>query len=88
MPVKRIDAFQIGDPGRRAVLFDPHQSHAPLPESLPARLQDAGIESDGASPIGNQAEIIKAGPATSWNNLRRVQIQEMQTANPGIRLSL
>jgi hypothetical protein len=25
MPVKRIDAFQIGDLGRRAALFDPYK---------------------------------------------------------------
>ena len=34
VPVKRIDAFRIGDPGRGAVFFDPYKLHAPLPEVI------------------------------------------------------
>jgi len=62
-PVKRIDAFQIGDPGRRAVLFDPYKLMRYCPKLLQHYYRGSSLK-EPASPFGNQAEIIKAGPAT------------------------
>ena len=37
MPVKRIEAVRIGDPGLGGALFGPTQTHAPLPEVIASK---------------------------------------------------
>jgi len=55
MSVKRIDAFRIEDPGRRAVYSNLSSILRHCPKSSPARLQRLRRR---------QAEIIQEGPAT------------------------
>jgi hypothetical protein len=61
MPVKRIDAFRTGDPGRRTVPFGPYKIHAPLPEVIASSTTGVVIK-ESVFPFENQAEIIQEGP--------------------------
>ena len=54
-----INAFQIGAPGRGAVLFDPYKPHAPLSEVIVNVTAGGRILKESASLFGYQAERVR-----------------------------
>ena len=82
MPVKRIDAFQIGGHGRGAVLFDPYILHAPLPEVIASETTGRRAQKgpDPTFKVGGLLSSRRVWPQFR-TNIRRVMIGRLLRAD-------